>query len=125
MAEVIADENGYIMWFPLVDKPSVPYWASIMAAAKFCEKVVVDEECSDNCIFVTKDGRVLAVQMLDPVDNAGAPIESVINFLRKHIPQQDIDELIESVIDVKGQIGLIDDASIKEFMEMMQMSGDE
>jgi len=125
MAEVIADENGYIMWLPLVDKPSVPYWASIMAAAKFCEIVVFDEECSDNCIFTTNDGRVLAVQTLDPVDNAGAPIESVINFLRKHIPQQDIDELIESVIDVKGQIGLIDDASIKEFMEMMQMNGDE
>ena len=124
MAEIIADENGLIMWLPTIEEPSVPYWKSIMAIAKFCEKVVVDEECADNCIFTTKEGRVLAVQTLDPVDNAGAPIESIINFLRKHMPPQHINELIELVIDIKGQIGLINDASINDLVEMMNTNGD-
>lgn len=123
MAEVYADED-YLIWLPLVEEPSIPYWKSIMAAAKYTDKVIVDTKCEENCIFTDSEGKVLAVQMLDPVDNTGAPIESVMEFLKKYISQDHIDELVETVIDVKEQIGIVDDKQIKQFMEMMKDLGE-
>ena len=95
-----------------------------MAVAKFSDKVVIDDDCEHNCIFTTEEGKILGVQMLDPVDNNGAPIESVMDWLGDFIPQEDIDDLIESVTDVKQQIGLVDDEQLKEFMNMMKDFGE-
>ena len=118
MAEVLADD-GYLLWMPQVERPTTPYWTNLMAMAKFTDVVIIDGEEGGNIMFISEDGELLGVQMKDPVDESGAPIESVINFLKDNLDEEMVDEFLQEVINVKTDIGEVDTTQLEELERML------
>tara|TARA_B100000902_G_C27294615_1_gene909189 strand:+ start:387 stop:770 length:384 start_codon:yes stop_codon:yes gene_type:complete len=118
MAEVLSDE-GYLLWMPQVERPTVPYWTNLMAMAKFTDLVIQDTEESGNLMFISDDGELLGVQMKDPVDESGAPIESVIDFLKGSLDDEMVDEFLQQVITTKTDIGEVDRTQLEELERML------
>lgn len=118
MAEVLAD-NGFLLWMPQVERPTTPYWTNLMAMAKFTDVVIMDNEESGNLMFISEDGELLGVQMKDPIDESGAPIEAVINFLKDNLDDEMVDEFLEQVIATKTDIGEVDTTQLEELERML------
>lgn len=118
MAEVLSDD-GYLLWLPQVEQTTSPYWTNLMAMAKFTDVVIMDNEESGNLMFVSDEGELLGVQMKDPIDESGAPVESVIDFLRANLDDEMVDEFLEEVISVKTEIGEVDTTQLEELERML------
>ena len=118
MAEVLADD-GYLLWMPQVERSTTPYWTNLMAMAKFTDVVIIDNEESGNIMFISEDGELLGVQMKDPIDESGAPIEAVVSFLKDNLGDEMVDEFLEQVITTKTDIGEVDTTQLEELERML------
>ena len=74
MADISID-NGYLLYIPDTDEPApTPYWKTFMAVGKLAEHIGYenDDLGSDQFYLLDEDENLLAVQMLEPIDENGA-----------------------------------------------------
>ena len=100
MAEIFADE-GLCLYLPDSDEPTRPYWKAFMAMTIQVDNMDFSMENHDMCVFRDKKDNVIGVQMPEPVDNNGAPVEDVVNFLSSVLCADDVDDILDHVSEVK------------------------
>jgi hypothetical protein len=100
MAEIFADE-GLCLYLPDSDEPTRPYWKAFMAMAIRVDNMDISMENEDMAVFRDKKDNVIGVQMPEPVDNNGAPVEEVVNFLSSVLCPDDVDDIVDHVSEAK------------------------
>ena len=63
------------------------------------------------------DKIVLAIQMQDPVDEYGAPIEVLLGGLRLLIGEEEITDLVVQLGNGKRELGLVSDDNLEEMLK--------
>ena len=104
MAEIFAD-NGLIIYMPSNDIPSNPYWKAFMEVAVLTDSMDIFEEDTDFVVFRDEGDDILAIQMPEPIDDNGAPKESVIEKLRSICSEEELTDLIDHVTQVHSLMG--------------------
>ena len=110
-----------------------PYWKGFMALAlKIIEVDVVIHPDIPHTEFTvywgvwdhreketaTDDDKiVLAIQMQDPVDEYGAPIEALLGGLRLLIGEEEITALVVQLGNGKRELGLVSDDNLEEMLK--------
>jgi len=97
MAEIFYDNGTLFFAMPRDGMPYHPYWKTFMEIGQRCDDMNTDD--NGNWSFFDEDGLLLGIQMVDPVDESGAPKESSLYWLR-HIMEED--ELVMFLDTVKA-----------------------
>ena len=78
----------------------------------------VSEENIEMVAFFDENERLIGIQTPEPIDDTGAPIEKVVNFLETFLCPEDVKDVVSHVLEVKKQ--LFDFNGISEFMEIVK-----
>ena len=82
--------------------PSSPYWMDFIRIGHEAESIQSDEH--GNWLFADEDGKVLGLQMEDPVTDDGTPKESVLHWLRSTMDESDIVSFLDMMKEAKTQM---------------------
>jgi len=63
------------------------------------------------------DQIILAIEMQDPVDEYGAPIENLLGGLRVLLCEEEITDLVMQLGNGKRQLGLVSDDDLEEMLK--------
>lgn len=118
MAEVFID-NGFLLYLAETGKQNLPFWVKFFALADAIDKVQADEEDDLQCCFYDKDGQVLALQIHDPVDADGAPVEKALRFANQVLDKDAVYELVEESRMIKGSLGFTKEMSQQDFINVI------
>ena len=120
MPEIFADE-GQLLYLPHNEEPSKPYWKAFMLMAVTTKTMEVSEENIEMVAFIDENEKLIGIQTPEPIDDTGAPIERVVNFLEAFLYPEDVEDFVSHVLEVKKQ--LFDFNGISEFMEIVKNLG--
>ncbi len=118
MSDVFID-NGLLLYLPEIANPNLPFWVKVMALSEEFDDIRVDEEDELQCCFYDSEGQVLAIQIHDPVDSGGAPVEKAIRFANQVLPNEIVYEIIEESRIIKGALGLTNEMSQQDFISII------
>jgi hypothetical protein len=98
----IYNDNGTILYIlEEGDIPAYPYWKAFMRVAYSTENV---ESSNDIFVFRDTEGGIIAIQMPDPVNDAGHPKEAVISTLRTIIDEDEMSLLIDHLVEARKEL---------------------
>ena len=63
------------------------------------------------------DQVILAIQMPDPVDKYGSPVEAVMTGLRIFLCEEEVTDLMEQLSEGKRQLNLVEDDDLEELLK--------
>ena len=63
---------------------------------------------------------ILALQMPDPVDKYGSPVEAVMTGLRIFLCEEEVADLMEQLGDGKRQLDLVEDDGLEEMLKPLE-----
>ncbi len=118
MTEVFID-NGFLLYLTETGKQNLPFWVKFFALADAIDKVQADEEDELQCCFYDKDGQVLALQIHDPVDADGAPVEKALRFAHQVLSKDAVHKLVEESRMIKGTLGFAKEMSQQDFINVI------
>jgi len=118
MSDIFID-NGFLLYLPEIANPNLPFWVKVMALSEEIDEIQVDEEDELQCCFYDSEGQILAIQIHDPVDSGGAPVEKAIRFANQVLPNEIVYEIIEESRVIKGALGLTNEISQQEFISII------
>ena len=95
MAEIFYDNGTLFFALPQGGMPFSPYWKTFMEIGIRCADLRTDD--NGNCSFFDEDGVLMGIQMEDPVDESGAPKESVLHWLRQVMQEHELVMFLETV----------------------------
>ncbi len=116
MAEIFADE-GMLLWIPGNEEPTKPYWKAFMGLAVETESMEVSEDDVSKVAFFDKEEEIIGIQIPDPIDDTGAPVEGSVNFLGAFLDSEEVDVILDHVREVKSSFL---DFDKQEFMEIVK-----
>lgn len=102
MSEIYYDNGTLFFILETGEAPSSPYWTDFIKIGAFAARIDTDD--NGNWIFADEDGKVMGLQMEDPLTDDGVPKESVLHWLRDTLPESDIVWFLDSVRDAKAQM---------------------
>jgi hypothetical protein len=82
--------------------PPSPYWLDFIRIGNRTDHIESDEH--GNSLFTDEDGKVLALQMEDPLTDDGTPKESVLHWLRGTMGESEIVSFLEMMQEAKTQM---------------------
>ena len=118
MTEVFVD-NGFLLYLAETGKQNLPFWVKFFALADAIDKVQADEEDELQCCFYDKDGQVLALQIHDPVDTDGSPVEKALRFANQVLAKDAVYKLVEESRMIKGALGFTKEMSQQDFINVI------
>ena len=118
MSDIFID-NGFLLYLPEIANPNLPFWVKVMALSEEIDEIQVDEEDELQCCFYDSEGQVLAIQIHDPVESGGAPVEKAIRFANQVLPNETVYEIIEESRLIKSALGLTNEISQQDFMRII------
>tara|TARA_Y100000817_G_C16787408_1_gene513477 strand:+ start:452 stop:928 length:477 start_codon:yes stop_codon:yes gene_type:complete len=118
MSDIFID-NGFLLYLPEIVNPNLPFWVKVMALSEEIDEIQVDEEDELQCCFYDSEGQVLAIQIHDPVESGGAPVEKAIRFANQVLPNETVYEIIEESRLIKSALGLTNEISQQDFMRII------
>jgi len=118
MTEVFID-NGFLLYLAEAGKQNLPLWVKFFALAEEIDKVQADEEDELQCCFYDDDGQLLALQIHDPIDADGAPVEKALRFAHQVLSKDAVHELVEESRMIKGALGFTKEMSQQDFINVI------
>ncbi len=88
-----------------------------MAMAVETKTMEVNDADINMVAFFDAEENLVGIQTPEPVDDTGAPIEKVINFLQVFLENEDVTEIIDHVREIKSNFLDFDN---QEFMEIIK-----
>ena len=107
MAEIFYDNGTLFFAMPRVGTPYHPYWKTFMEIGQRCDDMNTDD--NGNWSFFDEDGLLLGIQMVDPVDESGAPKESSLYWLRQIMKEDELVMFLDTVKSCYADVGLTED----------------
>lgn len=116
MAEIFADE-GMLLWIPENEEPTKPYWKAFMVLAVETKTMEVSEDDINKVAFFNEKEEISGIQIPDPIDDTGAPVEESVNFLLAFLDPDEVEVILDHVREVKSSFL---DFEKQEFMEIVK-----
>ena len=116
MPEIFADE-GQLLYLPFNEEPTKPYWKAFMAMAVTTQTMEINEADANMIAFFDDHEQIVGIQTPEPIDDSGAPVEDVINFLEAFLENEDVTDIVDHVREIKGSFL---DFENQEFMEIIK-----
>lgn len=121
MADISVDD-GYLFYIPYMGEPMPkPYWKAFMVVAKLAEHIGYenDEIGSDQFYLLDEDEKLLGIQMLEPVDENGAPVERAIAFAKTLLNEEEVQDIIFECKEMREQFGFNNEMDKQEFFNVL------
>ena len=121
MADISVD-GGYLFYIPYMGEPSPePYWKTFMAVGKLAEHIGYenDDPGSDQFYLLDENEKLLAIQMLEPIDENGAPVERAISFAKTLLIEEDVQDMIEECKEMREQFGFNNEMDKQDFFNVL------
>ena len=121
MADISVDD-GYLFYMPYMGKPTPkPYWKAFMVVAALAEHIGFenDDPESDQFYLLDEDKKLLGIQMIEPVDDNGAPVERAISFAKTLLDEEDVQDIIHECQDMREQFGFNNEMDKQEFFNVL------
>lgn len=102
MSDIFYDDGTVFFVTETGDIPPSPYWLDFIRIGHEAEDIQHDEH--GNWTFADGDGKILALQMQDPLTDDGSPKESVLHWLRNTMGESDIAYFLDMMKECKAQM---------------------
>lgn len=98
-----------------------PYWKAFMVVAKLAEHIGYDKDDpeSEQFYLLDEDEKLLGIQMLEPVDNNGAPVERAIAFAKTLLNEEEVQDIIFECKEMKEQLGFSKEMDKQDFFNVL------
>ena len=116
MAEIFADE-GMLLWIPGEEGPTKPYWKAFMVLAVETETMEVGNDDVNMVAFFDKDDELQGIQIPEPIDDTGAPVEGSVTFLSAFLDAEEVATILDHVREVNSSFL---DFENQQFMEIVK-----
>lgn len=106
MPTMLHDKES-ILYLPDSEPSDEPYWRELISIGFVNNEMTL---VGDNVfVFEQEDKKVAAIEMPDPVSDYGSPLEEVITTLRAVLLEEDVTEIVENVLTLKRNLGILKD----------------
>lgn len=116
-------DDGWLIYMPNVfsDTPVSPYWMQFIGIAKFSENILWKDDDPETKQFVLFDENMetTAVNIREPINEDGAPVEDVIQFAKEHLDEETVHDLVEYCRSMRESFGLNNEMSQQGFMQIL------
>lgn len=116
-------DEGYLIYMPNVDSdtPVTPYWVQFILLAKMSENILWKDDDPETHQFVmfNEDMEITAVNIKEPVNDDGAPVEDVIQFAKEHLDEETVHDLVEYCTSMRSTFGLNNEMSQQDFIKIL------
>ena len=102
MSDIFYDNGTVFFVMETGDLPASPYWTDFIRIGATAETIESDN--NGNWLFADEDGKILALQMEDPLTGGGVPKESVLHWLRGTLAESQIVLLLDMLKEAKTQM---------------------
>ena len=116
MAEIFADE-GMLLWIPGNEEPTKPYWKAFMVLAVETKTMEVGNDDVNMVAFFNEDDELQGIQIPEPIDDTGAPVEGAVTFLSAFLDAEEVATILDQVREVKSSFK---DFEYQQFMEIVK-----
>ena len=102
MADILYHNGSVFFVMETGGLPPTPYWKDFIRIGATAETIESDN--NGNWLFADEDGKILALQMEDPLTDGGGPKESVLHWLRATLAESQIVLLLDMLKEAKMQM---------------------
>lgn len=121
--ERIHVDDGWLIYMPNCppDTPISPYWMQFVGVGKFAENVIWkdDDPETQQFILLNEDMEIIAVNIKEPVNDDGAPVEDVIQFAKEHLDEETVHDLVEYCSSIRSTFNLNNEMSQQDFVKIL------
>ena len=121
--ERIHVDDGWLIYMPNCppDTPISPYWMQFVGVGKFAENVIWkdDDPETRQFILLNEDMEIIAVNIKEPVNDDGAPVEDVIQFAKEHLDEETVHDLVEYCSSIRSTFNLNNEMSQQDFVKIL------
>ena len=122
--ERIHVDDGWLIYMPNCppDTPISPYWMQFVGVGKFAENVIWkdDDPETQQFILLNEDMEIIAVNIKEPVNDDGAPVEDVIQFAKEHLAEETVHDLVEYCSSIRSTFNLNNEMSQQDFIQILR-----
>ena len=118
MPEIFTD-TGLCLYMPDTLTHHTPYWKAFMVLAVETKTMEVSEEDINKVAFFNEREEIRGIQVPDPVDDEGAPVEESVNFLLAFLDPEHVQEIVDHVHVLKKEKGIAHSELTSQFMEIV------
>ena len=102
MSDIFYDNGTVFFVMETGDLQAAPYWMDFIRIGATAETIQSDEH--GNWLFADEDGKILGLQMEDPLTDTSTPKESVLHWLRSTMPEDTIVTILDTIKEAKSQM---------------------
>ena len=117
-------DEGWLIYMPNCphDTPVAPYWMQFVGIGKFAENIIWkdDDPGTHQFILLDEDMEILAVNIKEPVNDDGAPVEDVIQFAKEHLDDETVHDLVEYCSSIRSTFNLNNEMSQQDFIQILR-----
>ena len=122
--ERIHVDDGWLIYMPNCppDTPISPYWMQFIGIAKISENILWkdDDPETQQFILFDEDMTVVAVNIKEPVNDDGAPVEDVIRFAKEYLEEETVHDLVEYCTSMRSTFNLNNEMSQQDFIQILR-----
>ena len=116
-------DEGWLIYMPNCphDTPVTPYWMQFIFAAVVSENIIWkdDDPETRQFILLNEDMEIIAVNIKEPVNDDGAPVEDVIQFAKEHLDEETVHDLVEYCSSIRSTFNLNNEMSQQDFVKIL------
>ena len=115
--------DGWLIYMPDVpgDTPITPYWMQFIGIATMSENILWKDGDPESHQFILFDEnmKIVAVNIKEPVNDDGAPVEDVIQFAKEHLDEETVHNLVEYCTSMRSTFNLNNEMSEQDFIKIL------
>ena len=98
-----------------------PYWMQFIGIAKMSESILWKDGDPETHQFIlfNENMEIVAVNIKEPVNDDGAPVEDVIQFAKEHLDEEIVNDLVEYCTSMCNTFNLNNEMSEQDFMQII------
>ena len=116
-------DDGWLIYMPNCpeDTPVTPYWIQFIGIARIAESIEFkdDDPETGQFILLNDDMEIIAVNIKEPVNDDGAPVEDVIQFAKEHLDEETVHDLVEYCTSMRSTFNLNNEMSQQDFIKIL------